>query len=163
PSTLDVDVDHLDLHLLADLEDRLRRVDVFVADLGDVDQALDALRDADERPEGNELRHGAGDYRARLRGPLELLPRVLLRGLERQRDALPVEVDVEDLDLDLLPDRDDLLRMIDVLPRQLRDVHEPVHAAEIDERSEVDDRADRPLASLALLQRLQERLATLGL
>src|SRR3712207_8937727 len=48
--------------------------------------------------------------------------------------------DVEDLDGDLLADLDHLGRVVDVLPGQLGDVHEAVHAAEVDERAEVDDR-----------------------
>jgi hypothetical protein len=96
-------------------------------------------------------------------GPGELLPRVLLRRLQRQRDALTVHVNVEDLDLDLLADLDDLVRVVDVLPGQLRDVHETVHPAEVDEGTEVDDRGDDAGAHLSLLQRLQERGAHLGL
>jgi hypothetical protein len=46
--------------------------------------------------------------------------------------------------------------VLDVLPRQLRDVHEAVHAAEVDERTEVDDRRDDALADLALVQVVQE-------
>ena len=155
----------IDLHLdlLPDRQHRLRRVDVLVADLGDVDETLDPLRDADERAERDELRHRAVDHGAGLRGALELLPGVLLRGLERQRDALALEVDVEHLDLDLLADAHDLLRMVDVLPGELAHVHEPVDPTEVDERAEVHDRADRALAPLPLREVLQEGLASFGL
>ena len=47
-----------------------------------------------------------------------------------------------------------------MLPRQLGDVHEPVHAAEVDEGAEVDDRGDDALADLARLQ-VDEELAPL--
>src|SRR5206468_2705272 len=127
------------------------------------DEALDALRDPHERAEGDELRDRAGDHRPCLRRPLELLPGILLRGLQRERHALPIEIDVEDLDLDLLTDRDDLLRVVDVFPRELGDVHEPVDTAQVDEGAEVHDRADRALATLALLEGLEERLAALRL
>ncbi len=50
-----------------------------------------------------------------------------------------------------------------MLPRQLRDVHEAVDAAEVDERTEVDDRRDDALADLALLEVVEERRAALGL
>src|SRR5262245_35757824 len=53
--------------------------------------------------------------------------------------------------------------MVDVLPRQLGDVHKAVYAAKVDESAEVDDRADHTLADLALLQRVEEVLADLGL
>src|SRR5690606_9549851 len=90
-------------------------------------------------------------------------PRVLLRRLERQRDALAVEVDLENLDGDLLAHLDDLAGVVDVLPGQLRDVHEAVHAAQVDERTEVDDRRDLALADLALVQVVEEVRARLGL
>jgi hypothetical protein len=72
-------------------------------------------------------------------------------------------VDVEHLDGDLVADLDDLGRVVDVLPRQLGDVHEAVDAAEVDERTEVDDRGHDALADLALLQVGEEVLALLGL
>jgi hypothetical protein len=53
--------------------------------------------------------------------------------------------------------------MVDVLPRQLGHVDEPVNAAEVDEGAEVHDRRDHALAHLALLERLQEVLALLRL
>jgi hypothetical protein len=67
-----------------------------------VNEAFDALCNANERAEGNKLGDltrcnltdcvGAGKY----------LPRVFLRCLERQGNALALEVDFEDLDGDLL-------------------------------------------------------------
>jgi hypothetical protein len=92
-----------------------------------------------------------------------VLPRVLLRRLERQGDTLAVHVDVEDLDGDLVADRDDLAGVVDVLPRQLGDVDETVDAAEVDERTEVDDRGDDTLADLPLLELGEEPLADLAL
>ena len=67
-------------------------------------QTLDALGHADERPERHELGDLAVDDLAGLVLALELLPGVLLGRLQRQRDALALEVDVEHLDLDLLAD-----------------------------------------------------------
>src|SRR5690606_19812735 len=60
-------------------------------------------------------------------------------------------------------DRDDLVRVVDVLPRQLGDVDETVHAAQVDESSEVDDGGDDTLADLARSKRGEERRAHLGL
>src|SRR5699024_10780347 len=90
-------------------------------------------------------------------------PRVFLRRLERQRHPLAIEVDIEHLDGDLVAHLHDLARMVDVLPRQLGDVHQAINAAEIDERSEVDDRGDNALADLPLLQLGEEVLPDLGL
>jgi hypothetical protein len=96
-------------------------------------------------------------------GARELLPRVFLRGLQRQRDALAVHVHVQNLDRDLLADLDNLAWVVDVLPGQLRHVHQAVHAAEVHERAEVDDRRDLALADLALAQGVEEGVAHLGL
>ena len=163
PATLEVDVDDLDEDLVADLDDLLGDLHVALGQLGDVHQTLDALVDADERAERHQLGDLAGDDLADLVGPGELLPRVFLRRLERQRDALAVHVDVEHLDGDLLADLDDLGRVVDVLPGQLGDVHQAVDAAEVDERAEVDDRGDDAVADLALLQLVEEVSAHLGL
>jgi len=93
----------------------------------------------------------------------ELLPRILLGGLEREADALAVEIDLEDLYLDLVAHRDDRAGMVDVLPGQLRDVHEAVHAAQVDEGAEVDHRGHHTAAALAGLEVLEELLALLAL
>jgi hypothetical protein len=53
--------------------------------------------------------------------------------------------------------------VVDVLPRQLGDVHQAVDAAEVHERAEVHDRGDDTSADLALLQRDQELVAELAL
>ena len=50
--------------------------------------------------------------------------------------------------------------MVDVLPRQLGDVDEAVHAAEVDEGAEVDDRGHDAPAALAGLE-VDEELAAL--
>ncbi len=133
--------------------------------LRDVDQALDAVADLHESAEGDELGDAAVDELPDLVGVGELLPRVGLGGLERQADPLLREVDVEDLDLDLVAHRHDRRRVVDVLPRQLGDVHEAVHATQVDEGAEVHHRrhdATTPLARLQVDQELAP-LLLLGL
>ncbi len=134
-----------------------------VGQLGDVHQALDALLDANERAEGHQLGDAPRDDLPDLVDPGKLLPRVLLGGLQRQRDTLAVHVHVQDLDRDLLADLDDLARVVDVLPGQLGHVDEAVHSAKVDEGAEVDDGGHDALADLALAQRVEERVAHLGL
>ena len=95
-------------------------------------------------------RHDLAD----LVGPGELAPRVFLRGLQRERNPLAVQVDVEHLDGDLLTDLDDLARVVDVLPGQLRHVHEAVDAAEVHECAEADDGRHDTGADLAPLTSL---------
>jgi hypothetical protein len=128
-----------------------------------VDEALDALCDANERAEGNELRDLTRCNLSDCVGAGEYLPRVFLRGLERQRHALALEVDLEDLDGDFLANLDDLGGVLDVLPRQLGDVDETVYAAQVDERAEVDDGGNDTLADLALGEVREERGAALAL
>src|SRR6185437_14771551 len=122
-----------------------------------------ALLDADERAERHQLGDLARHDLADRVGAGVQAPRVFLGRLERQRDALAVEVDVEDLDGDLLADLDDLGRVVDVLPGQLGDVHQTVDAAEVHERTEVDDRGDDARVDLALGELVEELAADLGL
>src|SRR6476646_2114509 len=163
PAAVQVDVDDLDKDLVAHLDDLLRDLHVPVGQLGDVHQALDALLDPDKRAERDELGDPAGHDLPDLVGPGELLPRVFLGGLQRQRDALAVHVHIQHLDGDLLADLDDLARVVDVLPGQLGHVHQAVHAAQVDERAEVDDRGHDALADLTLGQGVEERVPDLGL
>src|SRR5205085_12428919 len=74
-----------------------------------------------------------------------------------------LQIDLEDLDGDLLAHLDDLAGVLDVLPRELGDVHEAVHAAQVDEGAEVDDRGHDALADLALLEVVEEGRARLAL
>ncbi len=162
-TTLEVDVDDLDEDLFADGHDLLSQLDVLAGELGDVHEALDAVCDANERTERNELGDLARCDLADRVGAGEDLPRVFLRRLERQGDALALQVDLEDLDSDFLSDLDDLGGVLDVLPGQFGDVHEAVNATQVDERTEVDDRRDLALADLALVQVVEEVRARLGL
>ena len=147
-----VDLENLHADLLARLDDLAGGLDVVLGELGDVDEALDAGDDLDERAEGDDLRDLAGERGAGAVGVEDRLPRVLLRLLEAERDALAVAVDVEDLDLDRLADLEDLGRMVDVAPGDLGDVDQAVDALEVDEGAEVDDVGDLALDDLAGLQ-----------
>ena len=93
-AAVQVDVDDLDEDLVADLGDLLGDLHVALGQLGDVHQALDAVLDAHERAEGDELGDLAGHDLADGVGAGEGLPGVLLGLLERQGDALAVEVDL---------------------------------------------------------------------
>ena len=136
------------------------RLHVVDGHLGDVHQTLDAFAHLHERAERHELGDPAVDELADLVAAGELLPRVLLRGLERQRDALARQVDVEHLHGDLVAHLHDRARVVDVLPRQLGHVDEAVHAAEVDEGAEVHDRRHHTAADLARLE-VGEELVTL--
>src|SRR5690606_31194909 len=102
PPTLKVDVDDLDHDFLVDLDDLLRYVDVASRELRDVNEALNTVVHAYEGAEGHELRDLARDDMADLVRPGELLPRIFLGRLERQRDPFAIHVHIEDFDGDLL-------------------------------------------------------------
>src|SRR5215211_3649969 len=91
------------------------------------------------------------------------LPRIFLRRLEGQRNTLTIHVNVEHLDSDFLTNLDHLRGMVDVLPRQLRDVHQTVHTAKINKRTEVDDGRHDATPNLAFLQLSKEILTNLRL
>ena len=59
--SLGVERDDLELELLALVDDVARMGDALVGQLADVDQALEAVADANERAEVDELRDGAID------------------------------------------------------------------------------------------------------
>src|SRR5699024_3789306 len=162
-TTLQVDVDDLDHDLFANVDDLVRNLDVALSQLGDVNQALDALLDADECAERNQLGDLARNDLADRVGAGEDAPWVFLGCLQGQGDALAVQVDVQNLDGDLIADGDDLRRVVDVLPGQLGDVNQAVNAAEVNECTEVDDGGHDTLADLALLQLVQELGANRGL
>ena len=161
PTALEVQVDDLDPQFLAGGHDLLGQVHVVGRHLRDVDQALDPVPHLDERAERHQLGDPAVHQLAHLVGAGELLPRILLGGLQREADALPTEVDLEHLDLDLVAHRHHRTGVVDVLPRQLRHVHQAVHSAQVDEGAEVNDAGHGSLADLSGSQVVQELLALL--
>ena len=72
--------------------------------------------------------------------------------LQTQGDALLGLVEVEDHDVDLLIERHDLLGVVYAAPREVGDVDQAVHAAQVDEYAVGGDVLDGSLEDLALLQ-----------
>src|SRR4029453_15053042 len=163
PAALQVDVDDLDHHIVVDLDHLLRNLHMPLGKLGYVDQTFDALLHAYERAERDQLGDPTGKDLTDLGGAGEGLPRIFLGGLERQRNTLAVHVNVEHLDGDLLTNFNHLRGVVNVLPGELRNVHQAVHPAKIDECAEVDDGGYDATPDLALLQLGEEILANLGL
>src|SRR5690606_14224645 len=87
--------------------------------------------------------------------------------LQRQRDPATLEVDVDDLDHDVLADRDDLLGNLDVALGQLRDVHQALDAVldadEGTERHQLGDLARHDLPDLVHAGELLPRVLESGL
>ncbi|MCE3028979.1 hypothetical protein J0A90_018395, partial [Salinicola sp. DM10] len=162
-TTLEIDVDDLDHDLFANCDNLVRNLDVALSQLGDVDEAFDALFDANERTEWNQLGDLAWNDLAHSVSASEDAPWVFLGSLQGQGDALAVEIDLENLNGDFVADGDNLRWVVDVLPGQLGNVNQSVDTAEIDECAEVDDGRDDALADLALLELVQELGADLRL
>src|SRR3954452_22353100 len=157
---LRVERDDLQLERLALVDDIARMGDALVGQLADVDQALEPVAHAHERAEVDELRDRAIDDVADLEVRDRGVPRVRLEAADRQADATPLVVDVDDLGLDFLADVIAGLGVVDLVPRQLALVAEPVDAAQVDEDAEGRDRTDGAGDLLADLQ-AAEQLVTL--
>ena len=75
-------------------------------------------------------------------------PGMVLQLLQAQGNALALRVEIEHLHLDLLPDGQFFRGMPDPPPGDIRDVQQPVQAAQVDKRAKVRDVFDRALADL---------------
>ena len=141
------------LDLVADLHELLRRTQVLAPrHLRHVDQALYARSDLDERTVIGHDDHLALDLVADFEVGIERLPRVRGELFETQRDTLLGLVEVEDHDLELLIELHDLLGMVHTTPRQVGDVNQAVHAAQVDEHAVGGDVLDRTFEDLALFE-----------
>src|SRR5262249_31293282 len=148
------------LDLLADRDHFLGVIDPPArAELADVDQPLDAGRDLDERaerlePSDRALDPGAlGEVRGRI------APRIAGQYLERQGDA--IALDLEHGDVELLAEPEHVLRLVDARVAELGDVQHALDAAEVDERAErleADDLATQHGAGRQLLAGLDRAL-----
>src|SRR2546426_672037 len=157
---------HLQHHRFDRLADRhdLRGVSHVArpAHLGDMDQPLDPRLELDERPVVRDRHHLALHARAHRVFGGDVLPGVWLQLLQAEADALTLPVDVEDLDLDFLPDVHHLGRVRHAAVAHVGDVEQAVHASQVDEGAEVGDVLDDALPRLADLQLLHQHVA-LGL
>src|SRR5690606_4711800 len=97
--------------------------------VGQVNQAVDAARQADEHAEVGDRLDRAANLVTTLVVDRELFPRVCAALFHAQRDTATVFVDLKDHDFDFIAQRNDFLR-IDVLvgPVHFRDVHQTFNA-----------------------------------
>src|SRR5215207_3350459 len=158
---LRIHLDDLRAHRLTLGHDLARVFDVLLRQLGDVDKPLDARHHFDEGAEGDDLRHLPFDDVTLVVQVHHLLPRVRLGLLQAQRDALPLAVDVEHLDLYFLADLEQLRGMVHVTPGELGDVDEAVDALEVHEGPEIDDVGDGPSHDVSGRETVEDRLAHL--
>ena len=117
-----------------------------------VDQTLDTRCDLDERAVVGHHDNLALHVVAHLQVGIQRLPGVRSELLQTQCDTLLGIVEVEDNHADLLVERNDLFGVVDAAPRQVGDVDQTVHAAQIDEHAVRSDVLDRTLEDLALLE-----------
>ena len=134
-----VDVEHLDLHRLADLEDLGRVVDVRPRELGDVDQAVHAV-EVDEGAEVDDVRDLALDDGAGLE-PVEdllalLLALLLEHGAAREHDVVARAVQLDHLAAELLAE--ELVEVLDAADVDERRRQEAAHA-EVEDQAALDD------------------------
>ena len=124
----------------------------------DVDEALDALLELDERAVVLERDDLALARRCRA---CTSRPRGVHGSsrdlLETERDALGLGVELEHLDANVIADLEQLGRVIDPAPAHVGDVQQAVDAAEVDERAVLGEVLDDALDDLAFLE-LLERL-----
>ena len=158
---LRVQGDDLELESLPFVDDVARMGHSLMRELADVDQTLEAVADADEGAEVDELGHGAIDDVANLEVGDRGVPRVRLELADRQADATALVVDVDDLGLDLVANLVAGLGIIDLVPRKLALVHETIDPAQVDEDAEGSDRAYGSGDLLAHLQAAEELVALL--
>src|SRR4051812_31708567 len=95
------------------------------AHVGDVNQAVDARLDFDERAEAREVANLAVDARADRVLERQHHPRILLRLLHAERNLFLPRIDLEDHRFDRLADADQL--------RWVTNVARPAHFADVDE------------------------------
>ncbi len=93
----------------------------------------------------------AGELRAHRVLGFHAVPGVGLELLHAERDALGVRVDLDDLHLHRVADRQDLARVVDALPAHVGDMQQAVDAAQVHERAVVGDVLDHAFADFAFL------------
>ena len=138
---LDAENDCLDL--LALLYDFRRMLDALgPAQVGDVDEAVDAILDFDEGAEVGEVANATLDDGSGGITLGEVLPRILQELLHAERDAAVGGIDAEDNRVDLVAGLDQLGGVLEALgPGHLREMNEAFDSLlELNERAVVGDR-----------------------
>ncbi len=116
----------------------------------------------DERAVVGDVGDAAGELGAHRVLGFNAVPRVGLQLLHAQRDALGVGVDLDDLHLDGVADRQHLDGWLTRFQLDVGDVQQAVDAAEVHERTVVGDVLDHAFADFAFLQLLDELGALFG-
>ena len=149
--------EHHGLHLIAGLDHLARMLHAPApGHLGDVDKALDAGFDFDERAVIGDAHDASNHAAARRAAPRQGFPWVRAHLAQTQRDPLLALIEFEHADGDFVAGVNHLGRMIDAAVRHVAHVQQPVDAAQIDERAvigEVFDDAGDHRAFKQMLER----------
>ena len=108
-----VNLDHSGRHFFTHTEDVLDFLDPLLADLADMHQAVDVVIEPDERSKAGELGNLALDEVADLVQFGDLVPRVIVKLLDADGDALVFAVDFEHLCLNVHSFFQNLGRVVD--------------------------------------------------
>jgi hypothetical protein len=127
-----------------------------------MDESLDALLQLHESSVIGDRDDLAPDLFSDRIPRFHAFPRIGSQLLQAERYPLPLLVEIEYLDFQLVPDRDDLGRMAYPSPGEVGEVQQAVDAAEIDESAEIGNVLDDTLTLLTDFQ-LREQLLFLFL
>ena len=116
----------------------------------DVHQTLDTGLQLDEGAVIGDVGDAAGMHRGQRILGADQIPRIFLQLLHAEADAVGVLVDLDDLYLDGLADRQDLGRVVDPAPCHVGDVQQAVDTAQIHEGAVFGDVLDHTIDILAL-------------
>ena len=114
-----------------------------------MDQTLDARLQLHEGAVIGDVGHAAGMHGVQRVLRRHQIPRIFLQLLHAEADAVRLLVDLDDLNLDRLADREDLGRVVHAAPCHVGHVQQAVDAAEIDERAVLGDVLDHAVDRLA--------------
>ncbi len=120
--------------------------------LADVDESFNTRSNLDE---GSIVSHNdnlALHVVAHLQVLVECIPWVRSELLQAECNALLLVIEVEDNDIDLLVERNHLVRVADASPREVCDVDESVNTAQVDEYAVRSDVLDGSFENLTLFE-----------
>ena len=120
-----------------------------------MNQAVEARLEFDESAEIGDARHRAFDSVAGVIFVGGRGPGVGLQLLQTERNSFFGGIDFENLDVELLADREHIGRLIDAPVRDIGDVQHAVHAADVDECAVIEQTAHRAVHHHAGLQATQ--------
>src|SRR6056297_97836 len=128
----------------------------------DVHQALDTGLQLNKGTVIGDVGHAAGMNRFQRVLGSHQIPRIVLQLLHAEADAVGFLVDLDDLHLDGLTDRQDFRRVVDATPGHVGDVQQAVNTAQIDKGAVFGDVLDDTIDILALGQVADHFGALLG-